>query len=185
LIRKFKHMSKIEFLAPTKIIVNHSNVEGRGVFATEDIREGEIVERCPMIRLEHRSTYQHDPTIWKYCYTQPKCDCADCKNHGFYFWAVLGYGMIYNHQDIPNTKWSFNYKESYADVVSVSDIKKDTEIFVTYGSSYFKGRNKVTVNSQPEPILAPEEKKLLIELEKEEDDNTFLSKIHNWMNPKT
>jgi len=177
-------MSKIEFLAPNKVIVNYSEVEGRGVFATVDIKEGEIVERCPMIRLEHRSAYQHDPTIWKYCYTQPKCDCADCKNHGFYFWAVLGYGMIYNHQDIPNTKWSFNYEEAYADVVALKDIDSGKEIYVSYGSSYFKNKKKIDINLKPQPMLSPEDIQTLNDLESENSDEIFISKINELMKPK-
>lgn len=176
--------TKPKFLIPNKIIVDYSDVEGRGVFAVENIKKGETVERCPMIRLEHRSAYQHDPTVWKYFYTQPKCSCNDCKNHGFYFWGVLGYGMIYNHQDNPNTKWSFNYDDYYADVIALEDINKGQEIFVTYGSSYFKNKNKITVNEKPQPILSPEETRLLEELEKENDDETFISKISNWMKPK-
>ena len=73
------------FIKLDKIIVQKSSVEGIGVFAAKDIREHELVERCPMVKLGWRSNYTHDPIIWKYCYTQPKCDCDDCKKHGFNF----------------------------------------------------------------------------------------------------
>jgi SET domain-containing protein len=58
---------------------------------------------------------------------------------------VLGYGMLYNHQDKPNTKWVFNFKNLLGDVVAVKPIKAGEEIFVSYGPNYFKNRNKVTV----------------------------------------
>ncbi len=163
---------KNEYLKPSKIIVNYSGIEGIGVFATQDIKEGEVVERCPMVRLGWRSNYVHDPVIWKYLYTQPKCDCTDCKNHGFIFWMVLGYGMIYNHQDIPNTKWKFNYKQSIADVVASKDIKAGEEIFVSYGSTYFKNRNKIDSSN-----IAPKETPPSNN-EEIEDDDTFMAKVN-------
>jgi SET domain-containing protein len=167
--------TKISFISLNKIQINQSTIEDRGVFATTDIQEGELVERCPMVRLSYRSNYHHDPSIWKYCYTQPKCDCNDCKNHGKYIWMVLGYGMIYNHQDIPNTKWIFDYNKEYADVVASRDIKVGQEIFVTYGTEYFKNRLKVTANESVESVSATPEPP-------EEDDETFMAKIATLMN---
>jgi SET domain-containing protein len=139
-----KEPIKVEYFAPTKIIVGYSRVEGVGVFATQDIKEGEIIERCPMVALAHRSNYQHDPQIYKYLYRQPICPCNECKRHGGVFNMVLGYGMLYNHQDIPNTDWKFDYVNKIADVVAVKNIAKNSEIFVSYGSSYFQNREKVT-----------------------------------------
>lgn len=158
------------FIKLDKIIVQKSSVEGIGVFAAKDIREHELVERCPMVKLGWRSNYTHDPVIWKYLYTQPKCDCDDCKKHGFNFWMVLGYGMIYNHQDIPNTKWQFKYNDSYADLIATKDIKAGEEIFVTYGPKYFKHRQKIDVTSTT-PITTPTP---TVELE---DDETFMQKV--------
>lgn len=139
---------KIEYFQSKKIRVDYSGVEGIGVFATEDIVVGELIERCPMIGLSYRSRYHHDPQLYKYLYTQPLCPCSECKNHGFNFFMVLGYGMLYNHQDTPNTQWMFNYNKKIGDVVAIRPIKKDEEIFVTYGEAYFKGKNKITINNE-------------------------------------
>lgn len=167
---------KINFIQPNKIKVDYSKVEGKGIFATNDIEEGELVERCPMVRLGHRSNYIHDPVLWQYCYTQPKCDCSECKNHGFYFWMVLGYGMIYNHQDIPNTKWVFNYNSSYADVIASKPIKKGEEVFVSYGNSYFKNRKKITVENNEQPLVVKKNPEPELE-----DDETFMKKVEALM----
>lgn len=40
---------KDELIAPTKITVKKSKIKGRGVFATQDIEEGEIIEECHFI----------------------------------------------------------------------------------------------------------------------------------------
>lgn len=140
-------IEKIQYLPPDKIVVDYSSIEGIGVFAATDIRSGTIIERCPMVRMDWRSNYQHDPTIWKYLYFQPKCDCNDCNNHGSVVWMVLGYGMLYNHQDIPNAKWSFDYHKAYADVIATKDISRGDEIFVSYGSTYFNNKTKIDINN--------------------------------------
>ena len=93
---------------------------------------------------------------------------------------VLGYGMVYNHQDIPNTKWEFKYNLEYADVVASKDIKKGQEIFVTYGTEYFKNRPKIVADTNapaPVPVVTPVPK-----IEEElEDDDTFMAKIAKLM----
>ncbi|MEX0597776.1 MAG: SET domain-containing protein-lysine N-methyltransferase [Candidatus Paceibacterota bacterium] len=133
----------VEFLEPSKIRLGLSNIHFRGVFATQDIEAGEIVERCPMVPLAFRSRYHTDPQIWEYLYTQPPCPCNECKNHGFVFHMVLGYGMMYNHQDSPNTKWKFDYHKFVGDVVAERKILAGEEIFVSYGSKYFENRKKI------------------------------------------
>jgi hypothetical protein len=135
----------LEIPQPKKIKVDYSNVHFRGVFATEDIESGELIERCPMVPLEHRMRYHNDPQLYNYLYSH-KCDCEDCKKHGGTFLMVLGYGMIYNHQDTPNTTWVFNHEKKVADVVATMPIKKGKEIFVSYGSDYFKYRKKVVLD---------------------------------------
>jgi SET domain-containing protein len=132
----------LDFIQSKKIVLGNSKIHGRGVFATEDIHIGEIIERCPMIQLEYRSKYQIEPQIFNYMYAQPPCKCDDCKKHGFLFHMVLGYGMMYNHQDTPNAKWKFNYSQLLTDVISVQPIKKDQEIFISYGNVYFQDKVK-------------------------------------------
>jgi hypothetical protein len=131
------------YVQPKKIIVKMSHPDiGLGIFATEDIEKGELIERCPMIQLGWRNRYQGDPIIHKYCYTQGGCKCKDCQMHGVTSYMVLGYGMLYNHQDEPNTLWNFQFPNLIGDVVAVKDIKKDEEIFVSYGENYFSNRPK-------------------------------------------
>lgn len=140
----------IEFLQSTKIKIGLSDIHFRGIFATKDIYSGEVIERCPLVPMAHRSKYQQDPQIWEYLYSQPMCPCNECKNHGFVFYMVLGYGMLYNHQDAPNTKWHFDYPNLIADVIAERDIKANEEIFVSYGTKYFLNKEKKTSNIVPE-----------------------------------
>lgn len=129
-----------------KMVVKQSEVHGRGVFATEDIKSGELIEACPMVIMAHRMNYHKDPTIWAYMFTNT-CPCEECKRHGGHFLMIMGYGQIYNHQDDNNASIKFFLKEQYAEVRALRDISKGEEIFVNYGSKYFENRNKVTLKS--------------------------------------
>lgn len=135
--------TKIDFLQDFPIRIEQSNIEGRGVFATRNISEGEVIERCPTVPLAFRSRYHSDPQIYRYLYAQPTCPCKDCENHGFVFHMVLGYGMLYNHQDNANTEWKFDFPNHLADVVAIKDIEAGDEIFVDYGTKYFNGQPKI------------------------------------------
>ena len=58
---------------------------------------------------------------------------------------VLGYGMIYNHQDNNNAVWQFNYQNLYADIIATRDIQINEEIFVNYGINYFEKMTKKVI----------------------------------------
>jgi len=139
---------KLEFLPPTKIVLADSVIHHRGVFAREDIQPGEVVERCPMIQMEYRSKYQLDPQIFNYLYAQPPCKCNECQKHGMIMHMVLGYGMMYNHQDNPNAKWKFNYSQLFADVIAVRPIKTNEEVFLSYGNYYFTDKTKTDLHTK-------------------------------------
>jgi hypothetical protein len=139
---------KLEFLPPTKIVLGDSIIHHRGVFARQDIQPGEVIERCPMIQMEYRSKYQLDPQIFNYFYAQPPCKCNECQKHGMIMHMVLGYGMMYNHQDNPNAKWKFNYSQLFADVIAVRPIKTNEEIFLSYGNYYFTDKIKTDLHTK-------------------------------------
>lgn len=140
--------NKLEYFHTDKVKMGDSPIHGRGVFATKFISKGEIIERCPMVQMANRSKYQLDAQVWNYMYAQPPCDCYDCKNHGFLFFMVGGYGMMYNHQESPNALWKFNYTQLLADVVAVKDINAGEEVFIHYGNAYFSNNERDTGKTQ-------------------------------------
>jgi hypothetical protein len=115
---------------------------GIGVFATDDIDKDEIIERCPLIQLELRRHYLHDLQIKAYSYIRA-CDCDECVRHGALSFLVLGYGMLYNHQEEPNAHWNFNHENLVGDLIAIRPIKKDEEIFIHYGDSYFENKEDI------------------------------------------
>jgi SET domain-containing protein len=136
-------IKKTNYIAPSKIIVGDSSVQGRGVFSLVDIKKGETVERCPLIQMEYRSKYQLDPTIFGYTYARYQED-ENTEQHGFLMYIATGYGMLYNHQDEPNALWRFDYPKLLGDIVAIRDIKSGEEIFINYGNCYFNSKDAYT-----------------------------------------
>lgn len=120
------------------ITVKNSEVHGRGVFATKDVADSELIEVAPLVRLEWKLKYIHDRVIRDYCWMNTKCDCQDCRMNGPALYLAMGYGSIYNHHDSPNTKIELDYDNFLLKVYASKDIKNGQEIFVSYGERYFK-----------------------------------------------
>lgn len=131
-----------EFFPPVKIVLGKSAIHGIGVFATQSIQPGELVERCPMVPLSFRTNYHKDSKLYEYLYSNGEHN-SESEKHGYPMCMVLGYGMIYNHQDNPNANWKFNWAENYTDLVAQRFIAKGEEIFTHYGEYYFSHRTKI------------------------------------------
>jgi SET domain-containing protein len=126
-----------------KIIVNDSEIHGRGVFSTDQINENDLIERCPIVPLDFPSKYHCDLKLLDYVYAKHCKPCDTCNNHGHYLYMVLGYGMVYNHQDNANAMISFDYKNLTADITAIKDIEANQEIYISYGPMYFLNKKKI------------------------------------------
>ena len=122
---------------PPKVFVHPSPIHGLGVFAAQDILQGEIIEKCPLLRLDidEKNELFVDFRFW----------WTENEKRLFYVMA-MGYGSFYNHSNEPNS-YFFSNKETFTvDVVSTKNIKKGEEIFVDYGGEeYWSSRKYVQV----------------------------------------
>lgn len=125
-----------------KIKIKKSPVHNYGIFAIEDIEEGELIEEIRLLRLGWRAKYNGDPVIKDYVWTNNNCKCKECLVHGPNQYLALGYGSIYNHSDDQNTVINMDYKNEIMTIKAKQLIPKDTEIFVNYGKNYWKVRQK-------------------------------------------
>jgi SET domain-containing protein len=119
-----------KLLPSNKVYVKKSKIPkaGRGVFAKFDIKRGEIIERCPFIKV-------------------PKNDLSKLSEsflvtYFIYFGKnkeqialTLGFGSIYNHSSKPNAVFKIKQKEKLIEFVALSNIKKDIEITFNYNGS--------------------------------------------------
>lgn len=122
-------ISKVGILIPSqKIYVANSTVPGAGlgVFAREDILEGEVIEESPILIIpdEQLSSLVKTELI-----------------NYFFAWGVgfkegaivWGYGSLFNHTyNDPNAKYIKDQVNNLVRFVAIKKIKKEEEILINY-----------------------------------------------------
>ena len=107
------------------LYIAHSIDKGTGVFTSESIPAGEIIEVCPVIvipKMElpiiHKTVLHDYYFLWG-----PKLDkCA----------IALGFGSIYNHELNPNANLILDIENQTIDIESITEIEAGEEITLNY-----------------------------------------------------
>jgi SET domain-containing protein len=103
---------------------------GRGVFATRDIKQVEIIETSPVLVIPvEEIELIYKTNLYQYHYDW----IIDGKTGG----AVgLGLLSLYNHSASPNATFFKHYNNNTISIVACSNIKKGEEIFINYREDY-------------------------------------------------
>ena len=116
-----------------KLEVRKSSIEGYGVFAKEDIKEGELLEECHYCELEG---YIDDDNFHRYLYSFFDGELPNGQKRERHC-IVFGYASLYNSANefedvnIQNKlKKHISYKLFVA--LAIKDIKKDEELLQGY-----------------------------------------------------
>ena len=109
-----------------KIYADKSPIHGWGVFAKEDIMEGEVFEECPILTLPIEKG-EVTSLLIDYRFNWPQGN--DWQEQVL----ALGYGSLYNHSNDPNAFWVSDIENRIFKFVSNREIKQGEEIFVWYG----------------------------------------------------
>lgn len=97
----------------------------RGIIAEENIKKGQIIERCPVIVYTYEEAEIIRPTlIEQYSFAW------DDTHEGM----VLGYGSLYNHSYTPNVEVDFDYPNVEAFYTALCDIRAGEELFINYNA---------------------------------------------------
>lgn len=116
-----------KLIPSNKIYIKDSEIakNERGVFAFQKIKKNELIERCPIIKIE-----EEDPSNSK---------SGILITYFFYFdedkkgqAIALGFGSIYNHTRNPNAVYNINQKEEIIDFIALKNIEQNEEITVNY-----------------------------------------------------
>jgi uncharacterized protein len=118
---------KSSFNPPTKIYIDKSKIpdSGKGVFASVDIKKGEIIEVAPILVLEFSDFID---TKWNLLFE-------------YYFWMddyvalALGYGSMYNHSKDANAEYKLDRENQTITFTAIKDIEKGSEILFNYKGS--------------------------------------------------
>lgn len=102
---------------------------GNGVFTSQPIKTGTIVEVSPVIVMEHSERLLLDQTllhdyIFEWGYRKKQCCMA------------LGYVPIYNHSFDSNCEYEMEFDKDLIRITAVKDIKKGEELFINYNGTY-------------------------------------------------
>lgn len=101
---------------------------GRGVFANKNFEIGETIELAPYIEDD---TANFKGVIRDYIFSK-----NGSKEKSV---VAFGFGSMYNHSDTPNSRWEVT--NEHVKIQCIKPIKKDEEVFITYGEPYWKTRS--------------------------------------------
>lgn len=123
----------VKLFTSGKIYIAKSKIKnaGRGVFAGRDIEKGEVVERCPVVEVPKNdvSNFNDSYLVQYFFYFGKKKERL---------MLVLGFGSIYNHSDKPNLTFRESANKGCVDFISITDIKKNSELTFDYYHSALK-----------------------------------------------
>ena len=120
---------------PKKIHIKSSPVHGRGIFASEDIEKGELIETAPVAIVQKNYKQPHewsgpDVLFLKY-------------NSGWGSWlednlacVAFGYASLYNHSETPNVEYKKDFKHTTINFFATKNIKAGEECFILYYENY-------------------------------------------------
>lgn len=120
-----------------KVYIAESNIEnaGRGVFASTDIKKGEVIEICPILIFSEKDNFNVLKTkLQSYVYEYGK--------NGSMF--ALGFGSLYNHQARANAKYELVEHEGAPEqnnelyITALKSISKNEEISINYGNDFYQ-----------------------------------------------
>ena len=99
--------------------------KGRGVFSSENLPIGTVIEIAPVIVMSPEEKVILDQTLLHdYIFLWGKDETQCC--------VALGYVSIYNHDYQSNAEYEMDFETKTIRIKTVRDIKKGEEVFINY-----------------------------------------------------
>jgi SET domain-containing protein len=115
-------------ILPCLYIADSQN-RGRGVFTSERLPGGKLIEVAPVIVLSQDERMLLDQTLLHdYIFLWGENDTACC--------VALGYVSIYNHHYQSNAEYEMDFMARLIRIRTVRPIKKGEEIFINYNGTW-------------------------------------------------
>ena len=102
-----------------------SAIHGRGVFALKNIKIGDIIEECPIIKMKLQ-----EMTVRKHMLLNYYAFMIDEQHE--YTGIALGYGSLYNHADKCNASYYYDKEKELMIFEAIQPITKNQEITINY-----------------------------------------------------
>ncbi|HEY4150781.1 MAG TPA: SET domain-containing protein [Chitinophagaceae bacterium] len=102
---------------------------GRGVYTSEDIAAGTVIETAPVIVMEKEDRVLLDQTLLHDYIFEWGPDKRRCC-------MALGYVPVYNHSYGSNCEYEMDFAEDTISVKTVRDIRAGEELFINYNGNW-------------------------------------------------
>jgi SET domain-containing protein len=115
-------------IMPCLFIADSFN-RGRGVFSSENLAAGTIIEIAPVIVMTPEERVILDQTIlhdYIFLWGTDETQCC----------VALGYVSIYNHDYLSNAEYEMDFETNTIRIKTVREIKKGEEIFINYNGTW-------------------------------------------------
>ncbi len=107
------------------LYVAETEKRGRGMFCANGIKEGELIEICPLIKIPKDQVAIIDKTIlYNYYFLLNDKENPAC--------IALGYGSLYNHAKNPNAEILIDADASTIYIECIKGIAAGAEILISY-----------------------------------------------------
>lgn len=107
------------------LYITHSDGRGRGVFTSQPIQTGEVIEICPVLIIPKSELPIIHKTVLHDYYFLWGNDLEECA-------IALGFGSIYNHELHPNANFILDIYNKTIDIEAIKPIEAGDEITLNY-----------------------------------------------------
>lgn len=111
------------------LYISSTKSMGRGVFTSENIQEGTLVEESPVIVMSKNEKKLLDQTLlhdYIFEWGEKKDQCC----------MALGYVPVYNHSYKSNCEYEMDFKKKMITIKTVHFIKAGEELFINYNGAW-------------------------------------------------
>src|SRR5450432_4221710 len=117
-----------QMILPCLYIADSFN-RGRGVFSSENLVGGKLIEIAPVIVMSPEERTLLDRTLLHdYIFLWGRDETQCC--------VALGYVSIYNHDYQSNAEYEMDFEKNVIQIKTVRAIKKGEEIFINYNGAW-------------------------------------------------
>jgi len=113
----------------SSIFIASTDAMGRGVFTSENIEEGRVIETSPVIVMSREERKLLDQTLlhdYIFEWGEKKDQCC----------MALGYVAVYNHSYKSNCEYEMDFKTNSISIKAVRFIKAGEELFINYNGEW-------------------------------------------------
>ena len=130
LIIRIRSKDNQQIINNTPFQIKESSIKdaGRGLFATKDYKEGDIIELCPAITVDNNMDGNN--LISHYLFSSHGEDKT---------LVAFGYCSLISHsEEKRNCSWEISGDDKVVKMFAIKDIKAGEEFFSHYGDEYWK-----------------------------------------------